>query len=68
MNGLDKLAYVLVIVGGLNWGLIGFFEYSLVDEIFNNGVSRTIYAIVGLAALYLFVKMLQMMNEPKKGH
>ena len=44
---------ILVIVGALNWGLIGFFEFNLVDTIFGVGsmVSRVIYALVGLAGL-----------------
>lgn len=55
MNMLDTLAYVLVVVGGLNWGLVGFFDYNLVDKIFGvgSGLSRTVYALVGLAALYM---------------
>lgn len=55
LNGLDWLAYVLTIVGGLNWGLIGAFEFNLVDAIFGEGsaLSRIIYVLVGLSALYL---------------
>ena len=44
-----------MIIGGINWGLIGFFNYNLVSGIFGAQlavVSRVIYAIVGLAALY----------------
>ena len=44
-----------MIIGGINWGLIGFFNYNLVSSIFGAQlavVSRVIYAIVGLAALY----------------
>ncbi len=55
MNFLDVLAYLLVIIGGINWGLIGFFDYNLVDSIFGAGSapSRIIYGAVGLAAVYL---------------
>lgn len=54
LNGLDYLALVLLIIGGLNWGLVGFFKYDLVASIFGNlsALSRIIYALVGLAALY----------------
>lgn len=55
LNGWDWVALVLTIIGGLNWGLVGFFKYNLVDSIFGIGsdLSRIIYALVGLAALYL---------------
>lgn len=55
LNNLDWLAYVLVIIGGLNWGLIGLFEFNLVDAIFGeeSTLSRIIYTLVGLSAVYL---------------
>lgn len=55
MNGLDWTAMALVIVGGLNWGLIGFFNFNLVDSIFGEGsvLARVIYGLVGLSALYM---------------
>ena len=55
MITLKKLILIIMIIGGINWGLIGFFNYNLVDSIFgaNLGiVSRIIYAIVGLASLW----------------
>ncbi|KGN02514.1 membrane protein [Clostridium novyi A str. 4570] len=54
MKGLDTTALVLVIIGAINWGLIGFFKFNLVDSLFGNmsGFSRVIYALVGLAGLY----------------
>lgn len=56
-KALDALVLILVIVGGLNWGLVGFFNYDLVAAIFGimTMTSRVVYAIVGLAALYLAV-------------
>ncbi|MPM89175.1 hypothetical protein SDC9_136283 [bioreactor metagenome] len=53
-NPVDLIALILVIVGGLNWGLVGLFDYNLVDAIFGVGsaLSRIIYILVGLAALY----------------
>lgn len=55
LNTVDWVAYVLTIVGGINWGLIGFFDFNLVDAIFGAGstLSRVIYGLVGLSALYL---------------
>ncbi|AKB77028.1 DUF378 domain-containing protein [Methanosarcina horonobensis HB-1 = JCM 15518] len=54
-NPVDLIALILVIVGGLNWGLIGLFDFNLVDAIFGVGstLSRIVYIIVGLAALYM---------------
>ena len=52
---LDKIALVLLIVGGINWGSIGRFRFDLVSWIFGGQAaiaSRIIYTIVGLAALW----------------
>ena len=52
---LKKLILIIMIIGGINWGLIGFFNYNLVDSIFGANleiVTRIIYAIVGLASLW----------------
>ena len=48
-------ALTLVIIGAVNWGLIGFFKLDLVNLLFGNmtWISRIIYALVGLAGLYL---------------
>ncbi len=54
-KGLDCLALTIVIIGAINWGLIGFFKIDLVAWIFGNlnWVSRVVYALVGLCGLYL---------------
>lgn len=54
MKALNVIALLLVVIGALNWGLVGFFSWNLVDAIFGDGstVSRIIYAVVGLAGLY----------------
>lgn len=49
---LNVIAIILVIVGALNWGLVGFFNWNLVESIFGDGFGRVIYAIVGLAGLW----------------
>ena len=55
MSGLDWVAVVLVIVGGLNWGLVGLFDFNLVDTIFGVGsvLARIVYVLVGLSALWM---------------
>ena len=54
-KGLHMLSFVLVVIGGLNWGLVGLFGFNLVDAIFGVGgiISRIIYILVGLAAIML---------------
>jgi len=55
MKTMDILAAVLLVVGGLNWGLWGAFEFDLVATIFGGNtamLSKIIYVVVGLAALY----------------
>lgn len=54
MKTLDYIALILVAIGAINWGLIGFFEFDLVRAIFGDmtWVSRIIYAIIGIAGLY----------------
>ncbi len=53
-NGLDWLAQILLIIGGLNWGLVGLFDVNLVAMLFGEGsvISRIIYIVVGLSALW----------------
>ena len=55
MKAMGTTALVLVVIGGINWGLVGFFDYNLVDSIFGVGsvVARVVYALVGLAALWV---------------
>ncbi|HDS01167.1 MAG TPA: DUF378 domain-containing protein, partial [candidate division Zixibacteria bacterium] len=51
---LDVIAAVLLVVGGLNWGLVGFFGFDLVASIFGpmSFLSRIVYIMVGIGALY----------------
>jgi uncharacterized protein len=62
MKKLDILAAVLVVVGGLNWGLIAVAKFDLVATIFGldfgqtNAASRVVYGLVGLGAVYQVVE------------
>ena len=51
---MDYIALVLVLIGAINWGLVGFFNFDLVRVIFGDMtiVSRIIYALIGIAGLY----------------
>lgn len=52
---LDCIALTIAIIGAVNWGLIGFFDFNLVAAVFGSMTwfSRIIYALVGLSGLYL---------------
>jgi uncharacterized protein len=52
MKLLNIIATILLIIGGLNWGLVGVFEFDLVQNIFGQGTfARIIYTLVGLSAI-----------------
>lgn len=54
MKVIDYLALVLVVIGAVNWGLIGFFEFDLVRFLFGDMsiLSRIVYVLVGISGLY----------------
>jgi len=54
MKTIDWVAMILVIIGGLNWGLVGAMNYNLVESLLGSWplVVKIIYDLVGLAALY----------------
>jgi uncharacterized membrane protein YuzA (DUF378 family) len=59
---------ILVIIGAINWGLIGFFQFDLVAAIFGGQdavVSRIIYALVGLAGLWCIVLLPRVRHRDK---
>jgi uncharacterized membrane protein YuzA (DUF378 family) len=64
-----RFTLVLVIVGGLNWGLVGTADLDLVAAIFGAGsaLSRLVYAVVGLSAIYQIVPLLKafQLDEPR---
>ncbi len=55
-RGFDYTLLIIVLIGAINWGLIGFFGFDLVSFLFGNmsWLSRIIYGLVGLSGLYLF--------------
>ena len=57
MRTLDVIVAVLLVVGGLNWGLVGLFDFDLVATLFGSipVVQKTVYVLVGLQ---LFIKLL----------
>jgi hypothetical protein len=60
LNIVDIIAFILLIVGGLNWGLVGLFSFDLVAALFGtaSAMSNVVYVLVGLAAIYIaFIAM-----------
>ena len=69
LRGFDLATLVLIVIGGLNWGLIGLFNFNLVGAIFGSGsvLARLIYILVGASAVYVAVRSphLAHLREPK---
>lgn len=57
LNAIDWVVLILVIIGGINWGLVGAMKLDLVTAIFGveSVISRIVYILVGLSALYLLL-------------
>ena len=67
---LDIILLVLVIIGAVNWGLVGFFRFNLIAYLFGNmtWLTRVIYALVGLSGLYMisaFGRLRSMGNDDR---
>lgn len=66
MKTLNTLTQILIVVGGLNWGLIGAAKFDLVAAIFGAGstLSSIVYVLVGISALYQAVRL----ASPSRSH
>lgn len=53
METVHKVCLVFTIIGAINWGLIGFFDFNLVEALFmeNNTIARIVYSLVGICGL-----------------
>jgi uncharacterized membrane protein YuzA (DUF378 family) len=65
MKIINCLALTLVIVGALNWLLVGLFEFNLVDFLFGAGsvLSRIVYGLVGISGLWCFTLIPRVLND-----
>jgi len=65
MKILNKIAIILVIIGGLNWGLVGLLNYNLVEALFGSmpTLVMVVYDLVGLSALYLLFLSPKLMKQ-----
>lgn len=74
MKGLNLTTLILVIVGGINWGLVGLADFNLVAALFgaDSGLTNFVYLLVGLSALWQLVPMFKafQITEPvaESGH
>jgi len=66
MGALNKITLLLLIVGGLNWGMVGLFDFDLVAAILGDMsvISRIVYVLVGVSALAQIVPLV--MGDPRQ--
>jgi hypothetical protein len=60
MRALNVITFVLLVIGGINWGLVGLFQFDLVATLFGGQdamLSRIVYTLVGLSALWQILPM-----------
>lgn len=69
LNLYGWIAFILVLVGGINWGLVGLFNLNIISGIFGAGlIGRLIYIVVGAGAGYLcYLIYLDKMKKPPQG-
>jgi len=65
MRIVNQITLLLVIVGGLNWGLVGLANFNLVAAIFgdNSALSRLIYILVGASALWQLIPLIKSFSD-----
>ncbi len=59
MKALGIITIALIVIGGLNWGLVGFLKFDLVAAVFGemSSVARLVYALVGISAIYQLLRI-----------
>ena len=64
MKIINLIAVILLVVGGLNWGLVGIFNFDLVAELFGamSTIARAVYALVGLSAIIVAINAKKIMQ------
>jgi len=66
MKKLDLIVTILLIIGGINWGLVGFFQYDVIATLFGGiapMVSKMIYGLVGLSGLFALYRVFNWKHE-----
>lgn len=67
LNALDWIALALLVIGGINWGLVGLFQFDLVANIFGGQdalLSRIVYVLVGLSAVFVAIDAFSFEKHP----
>jgi hypothetical protein len=67
MRILNAIALALVVIGGINWGLVGLFDLDLVQMIFgrvNEALAQIVYIVVGIAAVYCIYLFKPLLASP----
>jgi uncharacterized protein len=62
MHTINVVTHILLIVGGLNWGMVGFFQFDLVAALFdgqNSVLSRLVYSLVGISAVWQLIPLVK---------
>ncbi|MBE6849757.1 MAG: DUF378 domain-containing protein [Ruminococcus sp.] len=65
----DKIALTLLIVGGINWGLVGIFEFDLVAWLFGGSdslLSRAVYIVIAICAVWCSTLLFRLDSEPEQ--
>lgn len=67
LSGIDYLTFILVIVGALNWGLVGLFGFNLVAALFGemSMITRIVYDLVGISGVYCIFMLMKWGNMSK---
>lgn len=74
MTMMDKIALFILLIGGINWGLVGLFQFDLIAWAFggtDNVISRILYILVALSAIWcisLFFKRNELVETSREGH
>lgn len=65
LNTIDWIAILLVVIGGLNWGLVGLFDFNLVAAIFGDMtlLAKIVYSLVGISAIYVLIISTKLAKE-----
>ena len=68
MRAINLVTLLLVIVGGLNWGLVGLFNFDLVAALFGemSALSRIVYVLVGASAMWQVIPLIEALNSGER--
>jgi len=69
LNGIEKAAFLLIVISGLNWGLAGFVGFDLIHVVLHivPVIAKTVYALVNLSAIFLLYELLKPESKIESG-